>query len=481
MTERLIRSASFEPVTEPAAGVAIVGGGFTGAAVALHIARFAPRASIVVFEPRAALGRGLAYDDADPSHRINVPAAKMSLIPGDETHFARWVKANDAVRDDPESDAGHDQVYPRRAVFGRYVSEHIAPLLARGRIRHVRACVTSVSRDGEAWSITTDRGATYSAAVTVLTTTHPKPEPPHTLSAIAPDPHLVTDPFDAKALESIESDARILIVGTGLTMADIVASLDRQGHRGRITAISRRGLRSRGHPEIASEAYGSFVPEAHETPSQLLRRIRRTVRAASDAHISWHAVLDAARRDAPQLWASLSVAEQQRIVHHLRVFWDVHRFRIAPQVEAVLNRRVKDGTLDIIAASLRRATASPKGLHFELVLRRPPQVEHLTVAHAIVCTGPAHGRILQSLPYLDALSRQGWIVSDPLKLGIACDRTSRALDHQGAPVSTLYIAGPLARATFGELMGVPEVAAHALRVAETVSETLAARSIAQSA
>src|SRR5688500_1411529 len=52
--------------------VAIIGGGFTGAVVATHMAR--SRAmdgwQISVFEPRERLGCGLAYDTVEPAHRV---------------------------------------------------------------------------------------------------------------------------------------------------------------------------------------------------------------------------------------------------------------------------------------------------------------------------------------------------------------------------------------------------------------------------
>lgn len=61
--------------------IAIIGGGFTGAAVAWNLARKTQpgHVRIVIYEPRARLGGGLAYDTADPAHRINVPADRMSL------------------------------------------------------------------------------------------------------------------------------------------------------------------------------------------------------------------------------------------------------------------------------------------------------------------------------------------------------------------------------------------------------------------
>ena len=49
--------------------IAIVGGGFSGAAVAFHIARVGT--PVLVFEPRSRLGGGLTFGGDDPVHRVN--------------------------------------------------------------------------------------------------------------------------------------------------------------------------------------------------------------------------------------------------------------------------------------------------------------------------------------------------------------------------------------------------------------------------
>jgi uncharacterized NAD(P)/FAD-binding protein YdhS len=64
--------------------LAIIGGGFTGVAVAIHALTSDVRPlSIDVIEPAAELGRGAAYGTVDRDHRINVPSDRMSLFSAD--------------------------------------------------------------------------------------------------------------------------------------------------------------------------------------------------------------------------------------------------------------------------------------------------------------------------------------------------------------------------------------------------------------
>lgn len=451
--------------------VAVVGGGFTGAAVAYHLSHFNPGATIAVFEPRGILGGGLAYDDADPTHRINVPADRMSLIPGDDGHFARWLADTGAADDDVAARAPGGALFPRRAVFGRYVASHVAPLIADGRVLHVRARVASLLAQDARWTIATDTRATFRARFVILAATHPSPELPAPLATIASDPRVIADALTPGALAAVPSEARVAIVGTGLTMADVVASLDGQGHRGPITALSRRGLRSRGHPKTPLEPFGDFSA-APPRASELLGKIRQTIRAAEAQGLSWHAVLDAVRAHAQTFWPALAPAEQSRIVRHLRVYWDVHRFRIAPQVAQVLDRRIAEGSLRLRAASVVAAQAGPRDLEITIRLRRRDDAEIVHADHVVVTTGPAHGKVFQAQPFLAGLLAAGLAKPDHLGLGIACDAESRALDAGGFAHETLFVAGPLARATFGELMGLPQVSGHARHVAERISHAL---------
>ncbi len=64
---------------------------------------------------------------------------------------------------------------------------------------------------------------------------------------------------------------------------------------------------------------------------------------------------DNVHRDGPARWAALPPAERARLLRWPRVWWDVHRFRIVPLVEPVLDRRIAEGRLAMLAGRLLSA------------------------------------------------------------------------------------------------------------------------------
>ena len=89
--------------------IAIIGGGYTGAAVAIHLSRASrTKLDITIVEPRDELGRGVAYSTTDPDHRINGPTAAHFLYPDEPAHFAavlRPTRASDPLNEDMDGRA----------------------------------------------------------------------------------------------------------------------------------------------------------------------------------------------------------------------------------------------------------------------------------------------------------------------------------------------------------------------------------------
>lgn len=454
--------------------VAIIGGGFSGAATAFHLARRLPAgaADIVVVEPREGLGYGLAYSTPDPSHRINVPASRMTLISGQDCHFADWLEQTGAVVDDAEAVAANGALYPQRRVFGRYVESHLQPFLSGKAIRHVRSAVASVEISGEGYHLILSDGGTLAADALLVATTHPPPALPSPLRSVAGAAGLVANPYDLERLEAIGRDDHVLVVGTGLTSADVIATLDRNGHRSRVVALSRHGYRSRGHAATHADPIGDFTSLPARSATVLLRRIRSTIASAAKQGGSWHPVLDAVRRQGQVIWQALPLAEQRRVVRHLRALWDVHRFRVAPQIAAVLDRRVAEGTLTYRAASIVDGEQVDGRIRVTLRPRRQSTQTTETFDKVVITTGPAHADVFRTNTAIAALGRTGLVRLDQVGFGLETDGQGHSVSTSGRPTDSIFVSGPLARGSVGELMGIPEVTAHAERIAAEIHQWL---------
>jgi uncharacterized NAD(P)/FAD-binding protein YdhS len=454
--------------------VVIIGGGFSGAAVAWHLARRtkAHALRIIVVETRAELGRGLAYGTPDPDHRLNVPEHKMSLDTADPLHFRRWLSSFDAPFLPAGSATLAGEVFAPRGVFGLYVARQLQPWLDSGRIVHLRSRANAAERAGAGYRITLEDGRSLQADHLVLAVSHPAPGVPGALRGLVGDPRLIPDAYAEGALAGIGAGERVLLIGSGLTGADVVATLHRQGHAAAVHMLSRHGRRSQPHGPRQAETTADFSRDPARTARGLLRRVRAELARDAQAGLSWHAVFDRLRAQGPQIWAALPQPERKRLVRHLRGLWDIHRFRIAPQTHALLNRQIAGRHVHPVAGRIVGLRPHPLGVAVTVALRDGGQQE-IDTDRIVLATGPAHERAISGNPVLAALSAAGELAPDPLGLGLHATPEAAAIGADGLARERLLIAGPLARGAVGELMGLPEVTAWAEAIARRLSATVA--------
>ena len=460
--------------------IAIIGGGFSGAVVALNLLGMLPRkaapadgAHITIIEPRPVLGAGVAYSAPDPTHRVNVSAARLLVLPDRPGEFDAWLRTSGALDDDPDALLPDGRAFPRRAVFGRYLDMRLREAAAApdaAPLTHVQARATRVERHGEVYEILLDSGGAISADVVVLAVSHPPPAMPRGIRHLRDEPKFFADPWSAAVGRDTAPGDRVLIIGTALSTADAIATLHAAGHTGEVVAVSRRGLVSRQRVVTQTESFGDFRTSPNHTALALLRQARATIQAAEAGRSCWESVIETIREQGKEIWAALPVAERARFLRHVRPYWDVHRYQLAPQLGAIMARQIAAGRLTIQAARIERAERESGRFRVWLRRRGAAAAQEEWFDTIINCTGPDHSQVLNTNAALASLAEAGLVRADCHGLGIDTDTRARALDRDGAPNETLFVSGPLARAAFGELMGLPQVTMHAALVAAEVAE-----------
>jgi uncharacterized NAD(P)/FAD-binding protein YdhS len=458
--------------------IAVIGGGFTGAAFIIHAIRasqpaagneIAPTLQFDLVEGSAEIGRGIAYGTRDPLHRINVPSDRMSLLADDPTHATRWLVAHDML--DPGSTDANGHHYVSREHYGAYVAATLSDTVAaagdRVRLTHWRASASAIHINGAGHEVVLDTGHSLEADRVALCIGHAAPALPCEVSdAALRDPALITNPWAPRAFERIPQDASVLVVGTGLTMADCAVSLIARDHRGPITAISRRGLLAQ--PQGVFSSATDFLADVQppSTVRALLRMLRERIAREMPLR-GWQPAVDALRFDLPRVWQTLPTREQRRVVRRLLPFWDVHRFRVAPQVHAVLRDAIEARRIVVETLGIAGIAQTRDGLLVTL-RQRSGTLEQRVFDRIVFCTGPA--RNISDNPLIHSLLAAGQARLDGACIGLDVDAQSQLRDRDGNLVAGLFAFGPITRGSFGEMTGAPDIARHIeqlLRCAKT--------------
>jgi uncharacterized NAD(P)/FAD-binding protein YdhS len=440
--------------------IAVIGAGFSGTLLSLHLLRRCPPSTrVLLLERNSQFGRGQAYATGNANHLLNVPAAKMSAFGDRPLDFLSWLRWQADASAGAGASAPTGGSFVARHLFGSYVRHLLNEELqgARERLQLIRADVQALHAGGKAVHLQLDRKRPLAVDAAVLAVGNFPPEPPPVADpAFYASPRYRPDPWAPDALAALDPEAPVLLIGTGLTMVDAAISLLDAGHRGPIEALSRRGLVPLRHAPAPGEAEEEALafPTAILDLLRLLRSEgeRRTARGGT-----WQQVVDQLRPFTQDVWQTMSAADRARFLRHLRPWWDIHRHRMAGPVADRIDAARASGQLRIRAGRIRSFTERDGLVEVAYRPRFEDGLVSVRAARVVNCSGPGcdYDRIAD--PLIRNLLRDGLVRPDPLRLGLDVTGTCALRDRSGAIAPNLFAVGPVTKGAFWEMTAVPDI------------------------
>ena len=441
--------------------IGIIGGGFSGTMVAVQLRRrLRPEDRVLLFERGGESGRGLAYQRGRVPNLLNVRSANMSAYPDDPGHFDQWLahRGPSAADEVHGSDVG---AFATRRLYGDYLGDQPAAPAGGAMVEHHAEEIIDVQRAGTGFRLETAGGAGFHADGVVVAVGN-------LARSGSPDGVVFPDPWNEAALTDLPQDAKVAVIGTGLTMVDLVLGLFQPGFGGQVTALSRRGLLPRPHaPAGGTWPTPSLTSREQSSAVALLQRVRSEIALAAKSGIDWRAVIDCLRPVTRALWQGMPLAEQRRFLRHLRPYWDVHRHRIPPMAASRIEALLREGSLTVRAGRIERIEPASGSARISWRPRGQKGAQALDVQRVIYATGPESAKGQGGL--LDNLCRNGLARLDPLGLGLDVTENLRLPSADGSPQDGLWALGPIVRGVFWECTAVPDIRVQAQALAEEIT------------
>lgn len=445
--------------------IVIVGAGFSGTALAINLLRDAVDPLCIHLIDREQIARGVAYARRPFPYLLNVPAGRMSASTADPDEFLRF-----AQRRLPQASAAD---FLPRELYGDYLAATLADAERNAadtvRLERLYGSVIALERPARSDTrrVHLADGRAVDAHEVVLALGNPPPADLAATAALAGSARYVPDPWSAPPL--LRSGETVLILGSGLTMADLVVAGAR-GTRGAVTfhALSRRGLlpppQSGFIPKAAAAGTAALLRAASVSARELLAAARTLARDTEARGGDWREAIAVLRTQAPQLWQLLAQVERQRFLRHLRSYWDIHRHRLPEASWSRLQELRRSGALTLHAGRLLRLERAGRRVRALYQARGTNATSALVVDRVINCTGPDYDARRSGERLVRSLIAQGIVSADPLGIGLATDARGALLGRDGRTAEDVFYLGPMLRATHWETTAVAELREHAAQL-----------------
>ncbi len=440
--------------------VGIVGAGFTGTALAALLQRLTPfPIHVTLFDSSGQWGAGPAYSTPFSYHLLNVRAKEMSVFEDDPLHFVRWLKAHPQLMTPTDEALPIELQFLPRALYRTYLQSLLQTLALEQDDRDVvdlipaEAGVTVVLADGK--TCVMDKVILAMGA----------PSPAEFAFPVHHSIQEIAYPWDYEAQANVQEDAAVLIVGTGLSMVDVVLTLHQRGHRGKIYAVSRRGLLPLPH---LFQPPATTLPDlpASITQAATLRSVMRQLHAYCDALVAqgkhWQPAIDMFRLHIPAIWQRLTLREQKQFIRRALPYWNIHRHRVPVSVSTLLHDMIEAQQLQIIRGQV---VATGGGVSYIKV--HPSQQTSVLPTHSLInCMGPNNCINNDQKPLIQSLLKRNIAALDPLQLGLVVDSFGALINSAGQRSAQCYAVGALTRGATWELTAVPQIRQQVFQVVQ---------------
>lgn len=467
--------------------IAVIGGGFSAISLSssMILESGAPLSkplvktgiSLYVCEKQENIGLGAAYSTCYPWHLLNVRADRMGAVAGDPEGFYRWLENNESIWRNSDTSFQklviHKDAFLPRKLYGLYLSALLKEIRTSASNKsncHFETIQKTVVNIAEAENqklrvIFDDNQFLDVDKVILATGVLPIKPLPFKISSS----RYIANLWDLKnrVLEQqiclTNKNSTIFIVGTGLTMIDMVTSLERLGYTGKIIALSRHGVL----PAVRREHHLPHVGNIDKllAPKSLLgklRAFRRELKEIEHAGGCWQQLFGTIRPFTEILWKQLSIQDKKRFLRHLLFLWNKHRHRIAPESMKVIDRLLLRKQLKILSGKIVHIHEAKQ---IVIQYESDNRIETLQADFIYNCTGPDYTLHKNSDPLIQNLLSRGWITPDSLGLGI---KSNNDFGAEGPFSSQIYVIGSLLLGDCFETTSVPEIRDQAKKILLTV-------------
>ncbi len=419
--------------------VTIVGGGAAAVIAARHLltTTTAP-VDLRIIEKDDGIGPGLAYRTTHALHTLNNFAGRLSAVPGDPDHLLRWC-ARRGETDDPRA-------FLPRKLYGTYLAETLTDIdvpagssLTLSEGRGHRSCC----RPTTATRVVTSDGRRIETDVVVLALGNPPPRRRPDLETLRE--RYVADPW-APGLDERAAEAEaVLLIGTGLTMVDVAASLHDDHPQLTFTAVSRTLLVPAAAP-AQHPAPARRLPPRHVLARRARRRGRRPHRRGRRGR--WR--LARRRRRGARL-------RQRALAEAVGARPAALRDRAVPTLgHPPPPDGARDGRLHRRDARGRVARARAGGL------RRPDDVR----PRRQLLRARSGARRPAGTRSSTGCWRAGCSTAHPLGLGLDLDDAGRPRNADGAVLDGVHVLGSARKGLEWEVTAIPDLRAQAVALAD---------------